>query len=74
MRMMAKLVAEVTAEVEAEEGQSEWLAPLCRLSELGVALLGTDQMAVQEIALASTPEIGRPFATDFSSQLPPAAR
>lgn len=30
-------------------------------------------MAVQEVAVASTPEIGRPFATDFSSQLPPAA-
>ena len=30
-------------------------------------------MAVQEMAVASTPEIGRPFSTDFSSQLPPAA-
>lgn len=30
-------------------------------------------MAIQEMAVASTPEIGRPFATDFSSQLPPAA-
>jgi thiazole synthase len=30
-------------------------------------------MAVQEMAVASTPEIGRPFSTDVSSQLPPAA-
>lgn len=30
-------------------------------------------MAVQEMAIASTPEIGRPFSTDFSSQSPPAA-
>jgi thiazole synthase len=30
-------------------------------------------MTVQEMAVASTPEIGRPFTTDFSSQLPPAA-
>ena len=30
-------------------------------------------MAVQEMAVASTPEIGRPFSTDFPSQLPPAA-
>lgn len=29
-------------------------------------------MAVQEIAVASTPEIGRPFAADLPSQLPPA--
>jgi thiazole synthase len=30
-------------------------------------------MTVQGMAVASTPEIGRPFASDFSSQLPPAA-
>lgn len=30
-------------------------------------------MAVQEMAVASTPEIGRPFASDFLSQLPPPA-
>ena len=30
-------------------------------------------MTVQETAVASTPEIGRPFASDFSSPLPPAA-
>jgi thiazole synthase len=30
-------------------------------------------MAVQEMAVASTPEIGRPFSTDVSSQLSPAA-
>jgi thiazole synthase len=36
------------------------------------AVLG-GPMAVQEMAVASTPEIGRPFSTDFSSQLPPAA-
>jgi thiazole synthase len=29
-------------------------------------------MAVQELAASSTPEIGRPFASDGSSQLPPA--
>jgi thiazole synthase len=30
-------------------------------------------MTVQEMAVSSTPEIGRPFASDCSSQLPPAA-
>jgi thiazole synthase len=30
-------------------------------------------MTVQEMAVSSTPEIGRPFASDYLSQLPPAA-
>jgi thiazole synthase len=30
-------------------------------------------MTVQQTAVSSTPEIGRPFASDRSSQLPPAA-
>jgi len=30
-------------------------------------------MTVQEMAVSSTPEIGRPFASDCSSQLPPAS-
>ena len=36
------------------------------------ALLG-GPMTVQEMAVSSTPEIGRPFASDCPSQLPPAA-
>jgi thiazole synthase len=31
-------------------------------------------MTVQEMAVASTPEIGRPFVSDSSSQLPPVVR
>ena len=50
----------------------QWRVPLPARSGLGVALFWRTN-GRPRVAASSTPEIGRPFATDFSSQLPPAA-